>query len=114
MRDYAVMREVIGIVAGTERKLSFIDFRRVQPNDLFESELLRLVSDELVEGEIRYDSFGTCQAFRIDGLTEEGAELWRLIENDDVWTIILELNVVNVCKVDSTSRLARIRRMRHP
>lgn len=88
MRDYDVMHDVIRVVATSTRRIAFSDFSRVQPNELVERELRRLVSDGLIEGEIRYDGFGTCQAFHIEGLTEEGAEFWRLIENDDVWAII--------------------------
>lgn len=88
MRDYTVMHDVVKVVATSTRRIAFSDFSRVQPNNLVESELLRLVSDGLVDGDIRYDAFGTCTAFEIKGLTDEGAEFWRLIENDEVWRII--------------------------
>ena len=90
MRDYEVMREVFNVIAEPTGRIAFSDFSRVQPNDFVEPELLRLISDGLIEGEIRYDRFGTCQTFHIEGLTEEGAVFWRLIENDGVWAIICD------------------------
>ena len=88
MRDYQVMRDAISVVAESRMRTVFSDFDRVQPNDLVLGELKRLISDGLVDGAISFDSFGTCETFRIDGLTEEGRAFWRLLENERVWRII--------------------------
>ena len=88
VRDYDAMRDVMSVVAASGRRLGFLDFSNVMPNDLVEPELQRLIADGLVEGEIRYNNDGVCQAFGIDGLTDEGRAFWRLIESGKVWLLI--------------------------
>lgn len=87
MRDFNVMHDVIKVMATSTHRIAFIDFSNVKPNELVEPELLRLISDGLVDGEIRYDD-GICMAFNVAGLTDEGRVFWKLIENNGVWAII--------------------------
>lgn len=59
------------------------------PADDALAEALRLVDDGLVDADVRRSSFGDVCSFRVRGLTDEGRSFWRLVENDDVWQIIL-------------------------
>jgi len=90
MRDYSVMRQVLARLAGARRTLSLGDFADVQPSGDVPSEMDRLVRDGLVEGEVLFDPYGTCVKFRASELTDEGKELWRLLENPEVWRIVLD------------------------
>ena len=90
MRDYAVMRQVLARAAGSARLLGLGDFAGVQPSCDVPAELSRLISDGLVEGEVLLDPYGTCVKCVASGLTDEGREFYRLIENEEVWRIVLD------------------------
>ena len=88
MRDYDVMHNVIKVMATPTRRIAYIDFSNVKPNNLVVPEMQRLIADGLVEGNVREDLSGVLMTFDIAGLTDEGREFWKLIENEDVWAII--------------------------
>lgn len=89
MRDYSAMRQVLAIAAKADGALAFDDFLRVEPRNRMPGELKRLCCDGLLDGEVEFDRFGVCKVCDVRGLTSEGAEFYRLVENDDVWAIIL-------------------------
>jgi len=84
------MRQVLARAAGSARALSLGDFARVQPSCDVPAEIDRLVRDGLVEGELLVDPYGTCVKCAVSGLTDEGREFYRLIENEEVWRIVLD------------------------
>ena len=88
MRDYIVMRDVLKRVATSKHELGFNDFIGIQPRDEVSRELARLMRDELIAGAVVFDATGACETCRIAGLTDEGAEFYKLIENDKVWDLV--------------------------
>ena len=90
MRDYSVMRQVLERVAESRRSLSLGDFAGIQPSGDVPAELGRLVRDGLVEGEVLLDPHGACVKCVASSLTDEGREFYRLIENGEVWRIVLD------------------------
>lgn len=49
-----------------------------------------MVRDGLVEGEVLLDPYGACVKCVAYGLTDEGREFYRLVENEEVWRIVLD------------------------
>lgn len=88
MRDYDVMRQVLAVIAASG-ETRYSAFGSVKPRGGVDEELSRLTGDGLVDGEVMRDRYGTLVGVTIRGLTDEGVEFWRLIENDDVWRIVL-------------------------
>lgn len=95
LRNYTVMRNVLMIATGQSR--TFGDFMSVEPKADALQELSRLVEDGLIAGDVELDRFGACRVCEVSGLTNEGVRFWRLIENDEVWKIVLStLGAANV------------------
>lgn len=90
MRDYGVMRQTLARAVGSTRGLSLGDFAGVQPSCGVPAELSRLISDGLVEGEVLLDPYGACVKCVVSGITDEGRDFYRLIENEEVWRIVLD------------------------
>jgi hypothetical protein len=89
MRNYDVMREIIIDIANSESPIKYGAFRDIEDEPAIKEELHRLKDEGLYKGEIRFlDGNGTCQGGEIEGLTKEGMEFYRLIENYDVWEIM--------------------------
>ena len=89
-RSYAVMREVLSAAAKARRSLDFDDFMSIHQRNKVIHELKRLNKDGLLDAVIDFDAGGTCLVCAVNGLTEEGAEFFKLIENDEVWNVIRE------------------------
>lgn len=88
MRNYDTMREVLEIVAKNGSMNGLGAFNRVRDRESCDDELARLCRDGIISGEVEFDACGTCLKCGIDGLTDEGAEFYRLVENADAWEII--------------------------
>jgi len=90
MRNFNVMRGVLSTVAKADGELGIDSFMwMLQRNDVID-EIARLKSDGIISGTMKFKKDlheyvdGT-----ISGLTDEGVEFYRLIENDGVWEIVL-------------------------
>ncbi|MBQ9068796.1 MAG: hypothetical protein IJ131_07010 [Eggerthellaceae bacterium] len=92
MRDYVTMRNVLMLTAAAKGKLCFNDFRgELQDDTRLKEELVRLEGEKLLDADISLDGvFGRGRKCSVSGLTPEGRAFYRLIENDDVWSIVLE------------------------
>lgn len=90
MRDYQVMRGILAKAASSTGELSLCELAGGYPAEDVLSESVRLMSDELIVGDVQYDAFGGCRSFSVSGLTDEGRDFWRLVENERVWRIVLE------------------------
>lgn len=88
-RDYDTMRTVLAIVAANDGPTSYGDFISVRDELALKRELARLEADGLLESTIEFqDGSGICLGGEISGLTPEGREFFRLIENDRVWALV--------------------------
>ncbi|MST60032.1 hypothetical protein [Parafannyhessea umbonata] len=88
-RDYDTMRTVLAIVAANDGPTSYGDFISVRDEAALKRELARLEADGLIESTIEFqDGSGICLGGEISGLTPEGREFFRLIENDRVWALV--------------------------
>lgn len=89
MRNYDVMREIIIDIATTKAPIEYGDFLNIKNESAIKDELCRLKDEGLYKGEIRFlDDTNTCLGGEIEGLTREGMEFYRLIENYDAWEIM--------------------------
>lgn len=88
-RNYDVMRAVLVVVGASKHTVHYGDFYRIRDEDAVKSELTRLSDDGLIESTIEFqDGSGICLGGEISGLTPEGREFFRLIENDRVWALV--------------------------
>ena len=88
MRDYSVMREVLAVAAKAKGELHYGDFRNLThgQDDMLQAELARLDADGLLDGDVHFGhGFGEQSRCNVSGLTPEGFEFYRLIENEEVW-----------------------------
>ena len=88
MRDYILMRKVMALAVkhgADDGVKAFFDLG--DAGDV-ESELARLSSDGLLQAEIESDCFDNLVRCRVGGLTQEGREFYKLVENPDVWRIV--------------------------
>ncbi len=101
MRDYETMRGVLHIAAKAKpgEELCFNDFKPTDDDARLKQELERLTKEGLLLGNVHFakDAFDN-SACSVTGLTDEGKEFYRLIENDKVWTIVFE--VLKEAKLD--------------
>lgn len=89
MRNYDVMREIIIDIATTKAPIEYGDFPNIKIEPAIKDELCRLKDEGLYKGEIRFlDDTNTYLGGEIEGLTREGMEFYRLIENYDAWEIM--------------------------
>lgn len=89
MRDYDTMRNVLFIASKAKSALHFGDFQDAGTDDSIEAELGRLTRDGLINGDVLFTTrFGERSRCKAEGLTDEGLEFFKLIENDGVWDII--------------------------
>lgn len=101
MRDYAVMRHVLTVAREARTDLYYSDFLLSVGNDdnILSQELVRLTNDGLLDADISLDGgFGSRKRCVVSGLTDEGQEFCKLLENHDVWAIIL--NTLKEANVD--------------
>ncbi len=90
MRDYVTMRGVLATAAEASGELCFNDFRPADQDDKLQDELGRLTRDGLLDADVEFGSgFGVHTRCKVLGLTDEGREFYKLVENDKVWAIIL-------------------------
>ena len=91
MRDYETMRVILSVAARAkdDAELCYFDFRPSEDDARLKQELERLAQDGLLKGDVQFakDSFDRSSC-NVNGLTVEGKEFYRLIENDEVWAII--------------------------
>jgi hypothetical protein len=88
-RDYDTMRAVLAIISANDGPTSYGDFISVRDEAMLKRELARLKSDGLIESTLEFqDGSGICLGGEISGLTQEGREFFRLIENDRVWALV--------------------------
>lgn len=91
MRDYATMRGVLAIAARARGELCYNDFRPADQDDKLKEELVRLTEDGLLDADVSFgDGFGECSRCAVSGLTGEGREFYKLVENGEVWAIVYE------------------------
>ena len=92
------MRGVLAIAAEARSVLRYHDFSAAGHDDILEVELERLAREGLIDGDVYFArGFNERSACSVDGLTEEGMAFYKLIENDDVWEIVLStLKAANV------------------
>ena len=97
-RCYTTMRGVLAIAADAEGVLYYRDFDAAGHDDMLEAELERLACDGLLDGDVHFGrEFGERSACSVTGLTDEGRAFYKLVENDDVWEIVLStLKAANV------------------
>ena len=97
-RCHTTMRGVLAIAAGARDVLHYHDFDAAGHDDMLETELERLARDGLIDGDVHFGhGFGERSACSVTGLTDEGMAFYRLIENGDVWEIVLStLKAANV------------------
>lgn len=89
IRNYDTMRAVLAIVAANDGPTSYGDFASVRDEAALKRELARLEADGLIESTFEFhDGSGICLGGEISGLTPEGREFFRLIENDRVWALV--------------------------
>ncbi|MBR1745703.1 MAG: hypothetical protein IJ734_07005 [Fibrobacter sp.] len=89
MRDYATMRGVLATAANAKSELCYNDFRPADQDDKLQEELARLADDGLLDADVLFGGgFGERTRCRVSGLTDEGREFYKLIENDIVWRIV--------------------------
>ena len=92
MRDYVVMRGVLAAVAKASSELSYSDLWTAvcQDDQVLKDELVRLERDGLIDADVFFGKRPFEQSrCRVHGLTDEGREFYKLIENDKAWEIIL-------------------------
>ncbi len=93
MRDYSTMRHVLAVAAQTRSEMHYTDFQLAagQDDGVLEGELDRLTRDGLLDADVEFGGgFGVCKRCSVRGLTDEGREFYKLVENKKVWGIILE------------------------
>jgi len=73
-------------------------FRDLGSEEDVDSELTRLIADGLIDGVIEFGAGGALSEFGINGLTEEGREFYKLVENYDVWRLVRE--TLDAARVD--------------
>ena len=96
MRDYEAMRDVLGLIAHANRPLTFNDFKGIQQRDKVVEELKRLERELLIDSTLEFER-EVCVGGSVGGLTPNGVEFYRLIENGEVWTIVsATLSAANV------------------
>ena len=91
-RNYKVMLDVLDRAARarpSRRVYEFDDFSDIDQRDRVREELLRLKRDGLVDGAASFDASGFCLTCSVAGLTDEGEEFHRLVENDGVREVAL-------------------------
>ena len=89
MRSYMTMRSVLKLAAGARRELEFDDFAGIHPRDKLVEELKRLAEERLIESTVRFSETDAWEGGSVACLTPEGVAFYRLIENEDVWAIVL-------------------------
>lgn len=88
-RDYDTMRTILAIVAANDGPTSYGDLASVRDEAALKRELARLKADGIIESTIEFqDGSGICLGGEVSGLTQEGREFFRLIENDRVWSLV--------------------------
>nr|DAF81960.1 MAG TPA: Flagellin, PadR, transcription factor, DNA.8A [Caudoviricetes sp.] len=88
-RDYGTMRAVLATIAGSTGTARYGDFFRINDEVALKRELARLKADGLIESTLEFqDGDGICLGGDVSGMTPEGREFFRLIENDRVWSIV--------------------------
>ncbi len=102
MRNYEAMREILFKVS-MEREVALMDMKSLIKNDLnsredIVQEIERLKDEGLIISDMQFDNSGALNAGTIKGLTNEGVEFLRFIENPDVWEICAK--TLNDAKVD--------------
>lgn len=99
MRDYHVMRDVLKVAAGLEHEAGYDRFKGIRAGQAeIDSELMRLIDDKIVAGDVRFTADGACLAYKVSGLTDEGREFFKLVENDNVWEIVCK--TLDAARVD--------------
>ena len=88
MRDYCLMRDVLESAASAKYPMCYGDFEDELHHRNLGPEMLRLKSDGLLDGDMSFEPGGFCTGGHIEGLTDEGREFYRLIENDGVWRTV--------------------------
>ena len=83
------MRGILKLANEKKRRLDMSDFEKVEPNGKVKEELARLKRDGLIDGAVEFAN-GMCVVCEVVGLTDEGVEFYKLIENDAAWSIIRE------------------------
>jgi hypothetical protein len=91
MRHYDLMREIL-IKASSQRKMEFSELAGLIKNSFYSkhdliAEVVQLSRDSLIFADIKIGTDGVLLSGEIRGLTTEGIEFLRLIENSDVWEI---------------------------
>lgn len=90
MRDFITMRNVLATAAKAQHELCYNDFWQAGTDDVLEKELVRLTNDGLLDAEVYFgDEFGGRSKCSVAGLTPEGMEFFKLIENDKAWELVL-------------------------
>ena len=87
-RNYTVMRELLAHISKARQMLDLDDLDWFEPRDRVRGELRRLKADGLIDGVVEFTPSGVCRSCTVTGLTDEGREFWRLVENDAVWAIV--------------------------
>ena len=85
-RDYRVMREVLKVAARCHGETGCSAFAKIRDRARVDQELVRLEHDGIIDGTTVFDGDVLVEC-SINGLTDEGREFYRLVENDEVWDI---------------------------
>lgn len=91
MRHYDLMREIL-IKASSQRKQEFSELAGLIEHSFYSThdliaEVAQLSRDSLIFADIQIATNGMLLSGEIRGLTTEGIEFLRLIENSGVWEI---------------------------
>lgn len=90
MRDYQLMKQLLCIVAHKAPCKSGAFYGLREDNATVYKELARLQFEGLVNGSLEFDDSDVFLGGSIEGITDEGKEFLRLIENQDVWALVLQ------------------------
>ena len=90
-RSYRAMREVLGAAAHAGKPIGLDAFLGMQERDRVFEELQRLRGDALIDADVIFDREDVCLHCEVRGLTDEGWEFFRLVENESVWKIVRDV-----------------------
>lgn len=89
MRNYSLMREILGFIDENEEKeLEACDFSFFKPHLEVKPELYRLDKEGLIASTFVFNGKNRIETGSVKGLTAKGEEFYRLIVNDRVWRLI--------------------------
>lgn len=88
MRDYQLMKTILNVV-NAQAPCGYVEVSKLGKQKELDRELERLQDEGLIKSSFKF-SDGVFLGGSIEGITEEGKDFLRLIENQDVWALVLQ------------------------